>query len=277
MLTDWILIASAFLVGSIPTAYLIGRAKGIDIRQHGSKNVGATNVGRVLGRRWGFICFGLDVAKGLVPTLAAGVFLGVAGEIRMPPEDAATWVAVMAATVLGHMFTPWLSFKGGKGVATGLGALLGVFPALTIPAIVVFAVWVLVLWRWRMIGLASVVAAALLPFATVGSLEAASAFFFRSATRQTDATAAQEADSDEASIAKAANPDAAPAASPARPVSTPLGWFQVPRRRLASFIFIGVATSLAALVILKHRANIRRIRAGTEPKVKRCVCWSVLG
>jgi len=171
-------IPAAFLIGSIPFGLIIARrARGIDIREHGSGNIGATNVARVLGTRLGLICFALDVGKGIVPTLGAGIAAGVAGSVRIEPGVGWLWMATMASSILGHLFSPWLGFRGGKGVATGLGALLGVFPALTVPALGTLAVWTLVVWRWRYVGVASCAAAAALPglvammFAAVGALD----------------------------------------------------------------------------------------------------------
>ena len=134
-------IPIGFLIGSIPFGFIIGRIKGIDVREHGSGNIGATNVGRVLGRRLGAICFALDLFKGLAPTLGAGLAAGVVGGYGIGSADAWWWLAVMVSPVLGHMYSPWIGFRGGKGVATGLGALLGVAPILTGPALGALAVW----------------------------------------------------------------------------------------------------------------------------------------
>jgi glycerol-3-phosphate acyltransferase PlsY len=158
-----IMIAVAFLSGSIPFGLIIGKAKGIDIRKHGSGNIGATNLGRVLGRKYFFLGFTLDMLKGLLPTLAAGRALSRLGEFSMPAQDAWWWLGAMAGAVLGHVFTPWLAFKGGKGVATGLGAMLGVFPVLTVAGVVAFAIWLVVYRAWRYISLASITAGVLLP------------------------------------------------------------------------------------------------------------------
>lgn len=155
--------AAGFLLGSIPFALLIGLAKGTDIRTVGSKNPGATNLGRHLGFRWFCLCFVLDAAKGLAPTLTYGVLSGAIGAPAVEPVHAFAWLAVMASPVLGHMYSPWIGFKGGKGVATGLGALLGVFPILTIPALGAFVVFGATLALWRYVGLSSVVAAGTLP------------------------------------------------------------------------------------------------------------------
>lgn len=161
-------IPVAFACGSIPFGLLIARRRGIDIRHHGSRNIGATNVGRVLGVRAGLLCFALDLGKGLIPTLAAGWAGGVLGSTQITTAESAAWVLVVAAAILGHMYTPLAGFKGGKGVATGLGALLGVYPLLTLPALIALAVWIASAAVWRMVGLASVLAAVSLPLAVWG-------------------------------------------------------------------------------------------------------------
>src|SRR5258708_3702303 len=114
------LIALAYLVGATPIGDLVGRIVGkIDIRQHGSGNIGATNVGRVLGARWGFFVFALDLLKGLGPVAGLPLlFLPSAAQDRLHWQ-----VAAGIATVLGHMFPCWLGFRGGKGVATALGVV----------------------------------------------------------------------------------------------------------------------------------------------------------
>lgn len=163
MLVLALAIPLGFLSGSIPFGLLIARARGVNIRDHGSGNIGATNVWRVLGRGPGLTCFVLDVAKGLAPTLGAGLASGVAGQVRIPPAEAWLWLATAAAAMLGHMFSPWIGFKGGKGVATGFGALLGVFPLLTWPALGAFGAWLVVARLGRYVSLASCVAALSLP------------------------------------------------------------------------------------------------------------------
>ena len=136
----------------------------------------------MLGRRLGGVCFALDVLKGLVPTLGAGVAAGVAGSYEIGAETAWLWLAAMIAPVLGHMFSPWIGFKGGKGVATGLGSLIGVFPVLTWPALGAFVVWMIVAAVSRYVSLASVVAAVAIPtlvgveFAVQGRLGSAGPF-----------------------------------------------------------------------------------------------------
>ncbi|MEZ6242723.1 MAG: glycerol-3-phosphate 1-O-acyltransferase PlsY [Phycisphaerales bacterium] len=175
MLPLLLFIPLAYLVGAVPFGVLIARAKGVDIRAHGSGNTGATNVGRVLGFRYFLLCFLLDMGKGLAPTLAAGLTAHAAGRWDVAPTDAWLWLAVAAASVLGHMFSPFLGFKGGKGVATGLGALLAVFPILTLAALAAALVWGLVFALRRIVSLASIAAAIALPIATgvvVGAREA---------------------------------------------------------------------------------------------------------
>jgi glycerol-3-phosphate acyltransferase PlsY len=121
MLNVILLVLFCYLIGSIPFGLLIGKAvKGIDLRDHGSGNIGATNAGRVLGKKWGLICLVLDAAKGLLP-------VAILPQIFFSPDDPfLTHARVLAgiSTIVGHMFSCWLGFRGGKGVATSLGVLL---------------------------------------------------------------------------------------------------------------------------------------------------------
>jgi glycerol-3-phosphate acyltransferase PlsY len=110
-------IAGAYLLGSIPTGLLVARARGVDIRAVGSGNIGATNVARAVGKRLGLLVLVLDALKGFGPTFAAS---------RLLPAEAAC--AVGLATIVGHVFPVWLRFRGGKGVATGLGVFLALAP-----------------------------------------------------------------------------------------------------------------------------------------------------
>jgi len=159
-----IAIPAGLLIGSIPFGLILARRfAGIDIRRHGSGNIGATNVARVLGIRLGLVCFALDVAKGLIPTLAAGIASGIAGSMEPDPAEAWLWMATMASPVIGHLFSPWVGFRGGKGVATGLGSMLGVYPGLTVAALVALTLWIAIVWKWRYVGVASCAAAASLP------------------------------------------------------------------------------------------------------------------
>jgi len=162
------LIFAAYLAGSIPFGLIIGRFCGIDIREHGSKNIGATNVGRVLGRKCGGLCFALDVAKGAIPVLVAGGVTGVLGQPLKETTQAEMWLwlAVAAAAVVGHMASVFIGFKGGKGVATAFGALGVMWPLLTLPALVALVVWYTALRLTRYVSVASMVAAVSLPIGT---------------------------------------------------------------------------------------------------------------
>lgn len=151
MAGSWVVVgavaALGFLVGSISPATIIARAHHADLRL-GSGNPGATNVSRVLGMRWGVLVGLLDVLKGLLPTLTALLLV-----------DRLTAYAVGLATVIGHVLSPFLRGRGGKGVATSLGVILAVFPWLTVGMLLVFG---LTLWRTRWVAGSSTAAAGLL-------------------------------------------------------------------------------------------------------------------
>jgi acyl phosphate:glycerol-3-phosphate acyltransferase len=151
MTESWIVVAVAavlgFFVGSINPASIIATVRHADLRQ-GSGNPGATNVGRVLGVRWGVVVGVIDVLKGFIPTLLALLLV-----------DRFTAYVVGLACVLGHVLSPFLRGRGGKGVATSFGAVLAVFPWF---ALVMFAVFGLMLWLTRWVAGSSLVAAALL-------------------------------------------------------------------------------------------------------------------
>ena len=151
-------IAAAFLCGSVPFGYWAGKLKGLDIRQHGSGNIGATNVIRVCGKGIGIPVFILDMIKGLVPVLLPSWMLA-GTEITGSLLSAAAVVCGLAA-ILGHMFTPWLGFKGGKGVATAAGVLLGIAP---IAMLVALGAWLLFFFTSRYVSLASMAAAIAVP------------------------------------------------------------------------------------------------------------------
>ena len=159
----WCWAMLSYLCGSIPFAFLIGKSHGLDIRTVGSGNVGATNVSRALGRPWGVWCFGLDVLKGFVPVLVGGIAMCCAGSTALSTGLAWQWLTVAAAAVVGHVFPPWLKFRGGKGVATSLGVLFGFWPMLAVPSLAAVATWGLLLCLFRYVSLASVVATASLP------------------------------------------------------------------------------------------------------------------
>jgi len=193
----------AYVVGGASFALLAGKLAGIDLRKHGSGNLGATNVVRVLGRPIGFTVFALDVAKGFVPAfffprLSPAVPLGV-----IHPS-----IVFGVAAILGHVFPFYLGFKGGKGVATTTGVLLALAPAAFGVGI---AVWLACLFAFRYVSLASVAMAVAFP-TTLVLLD--------------------------------------------------------PERALGDEISVTVAVVLVcALLVWRHRGNLKRIAAGTEPKV----------
>jgi glycerol-3-phosphate acyltransferase PlsY len=161
----WIAILVAYLVGAVPFAHILARAHGKDVRTIGSGNIGATNLARALGRTWGYVCFVLDVLKGLVPMLVTlkilkPIFLERGGTEM---QFLWLWLAVGCAAVLGHVFPVYLGFKGGKGVSTSLGVGLGLWPYYTCCAALAFGVWVVVVLIWRYVSLASIVAAVSFP------------------------------------------------------------------------------------------------------------------
>ncbi|HEY2680767.1 MAG TPA: glycerol-3-phosphate 1-O-acyltransferase PlsY [Candidatus Udaeobacter sp.] len=158
MVTLATIVIASYLLGSIPFGYVAGRIAGIDVRNAGSGNVGATNVVRVLGKRYGYPVFALDVLKGF-----GAVKISMLMASGRPPEwNSPEIFGILAATsaVLGHVYPPWLKFKGGKGVATSAGALLALTPVATL---IVVAIWIIVFWLTRYVSLASVVATVALP------------------------------------------------------------------------------------------------------------------
>ena len=153
-LSALIWIVAAYVVGATPTSYLAGRlVRGIDLRDHGSKNLGATNVYRILGWKYAIPVGLIDIAKGALVVLLFPRWAG---------PDAPTWlpVAVGGAAVLGHMFSPYVRFKGGKGVATAAGVFLALAPVAVVVAILV---WALCLWLTGYVSLSSIIAVASLP------------------------------------------------------------------------------------------------------------------
>ncbi len=188
-----LLIVASYLIGAIPTGVILTRlVGGEDIRNAGSGNIGATNVYRVAGRKLGIITLIGDCLKGVLPLLLASQLFGVS----------INGIALVAlAAFIGHCYPVYLSFKGGKGVATALGIFLVLSPWSVLCLLVVF---VLVLWQWRYISLASIFAATTVPLLVF--------------------------------------------------------WFE-------GSVALFVATSLIAIIIIwKHRANIERLRSGTENK-----------
>ncbi|MGH7680802.1 MAG: glycerol-3-phosphate 1-O-acyltransferase PlsY [Candidatus Eiseniibacteriota bacterium] len=150
----------AFALGSIPSGLLIGRARGVDLTAAGSKNIGATNAFRVLGPRWGGLVFAMDVLKGLVATFLPAWLAGFLPNGSGLDPRMLSLVAGVAA-ILGHVFTPWLGFRGGRGVATSLGVFLGIMP---VPSLLALALWVVLLLISRRVSVGSVGAALAYPF-----------------------------------------------------------------------------------------------------------------
>ncbi len=150
MFQEIALVIAAYFLGSVPTGLLLGKAFGVDIRATGSGNIGATNVYRTLGRKVGVMTLLGDCLKGLIPVL-------VARWLALPD----IWIAAVGfSAFVGHVFTVFLHFKGGKGVATALGVFLGVSPLAVLVALGIFAA---VLMKWRYISLGSISAAAAMP------------------------------------------------------------------------------------------------------------------
>jgi glycerol-3-phosphate acyltransferase PlsY len=146
----WLL--AAYLIGATPTAYLAGRlARGIDLREHGSRNLGATNVYRVLGWAWAIPVALIDIAKGAVP---------VALFVRWAETEPWLAIAVGIAAVLGHMFSPYVGFKGGKGVATAAGMFVALAP---LAVVIALPIWGVCLWLTGYVSLSSIIAATTFP------------------------------------------------------------------------------------------------------------------
>lgn len=227
----WLCPLLAFLLGSIPFGLFIARAKGIDIRQHGSGNIGATNVLRVVGKKHGIICLILDALKGFIPTLLAitlirfegqstsftfqglldqGYVFGAADQWKAQTLQVVTGLL----SILGHNYSPWVGFKGGKGIATSAGVLIALAP---FAVLILILAWVVIFYTSRYVSVASIGAAALLP----------PTILYGSWRHGKLAT----------------------------------GEWNKPL-----FVF---SVIIAALAIWKHRANIRRLRDGTEARFER--------
>jgi len=161
-----LLVVAAYLIGSIPFSYIVVRLfAGADIRQHGSRNVGATNVARTFGKTPGIIALLLDIAKGYAAVLVAEwIIRRPAWPVQPAPSAFSSysfWIAAAAVVaVLGHMFPIWLKFHGGKGVATATGAFLAMSPLVVAGGVIVF---VLVLITTRIVSVASMMSSASIP------------------------------------------------------------------------------------------------------------------
>ena len=158
MLTFAIVLIASYLLGSIPAGYLAGRIAGVDIRQAGSGNIGATNVTRVLGKRYGYPVFVIDFLKGLIAvrlSILLAEQMGLSGTLT-------ELVGIIAAVacVIGHAFPVWLRFRGGKGVATSAGALGGLSP---LAALIGALIWFVAFKLTRYVSVASITAAIAVP------------------------------------------------------------------------------------------------------------------
>ncbi len=206
------LIPAGYLLGAIPFGLMVGLAKGVDPREAGSGNIGATNVGRLLGGKFFAIVFVLDMLKSLVPMLIAGWVVRHFGAGATTPLTYLLWIGVGVAAVLGHMFSIFLRFKGGKGVSTAAGLLLGIYPYYTLPALAAIVVFIVVFYIWRYVSLAAITAATLFPLLYLASMIL---------------------------IARA------PVFGPTWPL-------------------LAAAILIAALILVRHRSNIKRLINGTE-------------
>lgn len=174
----WIPPLIAFLIGSIPFGLLIAKAKGINIREHGSGNIGATNVLRVVGKKYGITCLILDLLKGLLPTMAGISLITYAGasgamglEFLTPYAQTTSQsqaqilhILTALATILGHNYSPWIGFKGGKGIATSAGALIALMPA---GVLILILVWAALFFSTKYVSVASIGAALSLPIISI--------------------------------------------------------------------------------------------------------------
>ncbi len=151
---NWWTVPLAFIVGATPFGLIVGKLKGIDIREHGSGNIGATNVLRTLGKPIGITVLVLDILKGLVPVLIA----------MLISDNSILHIATAVAAILGHNYSFWLKFKGGKGIATTSGAMLLI---ITIPLVVSILAWLIVLKTSRYVSVASIVAAIAIPLTII--------------------------------------------------------------------------------------------------------------
>src|SRR4051794_7604969 len=162
-----LLAVVSYFLGSIPFGLLVGLSRGIDPRKAGSGNIGATNVARLLGGRYFALVFSLDLLKSLLPMLAAYTILRRA-HLTSDQLNATyffAWLLVGFSAILGHMFPIYLRFKGGKGVATSAGLILGLWPYYTLPAIIAILIFLLTFLLWRYMSLASMLGAISFPIA----------------------------------------------------------------------------------------------------------------
>jgi len=164
-----IAVIGAYLLGSVPFGLLIAKAHGKDLRSIGSGNIGATNVSRALGRKWAYVCFVLDVLKGMVPMLVTMFFTRPLSNQSQTEKVILLllWLAVGCGAILGHIFPIYVKFRGGKGVATSFGVALGLWPYYTICASFGILVWVAVVLIWRYVSLASIITSVTFPLVLI--------------------------------------------------------------------------------------------------------------
>lgn len=150
----------AYLLGSIPTGFLVAKARGVDIRTVGSGNIGATNAFRVLGKGFGIFVLLMDALKGWI-----AVILGAGVVAKLLPGVPLEYLRITAgiAAILGHNFTCWLHFKGGKGIATSAGVLIALVP---LALLIILTIFIILFLTTRYVSVGSIAAAFTLPFAT---------------------------------------------------------------------------------------------------------------
>lgn len=196
---SWVTIVVAYLLGSIPFGLILAKwVRGVDLRQFGSGNIGAANAVRAMGRGWGLVAFALDFLKGWAPVFFAAHFAHE--EVQRLPL---LMVLCGTAAVLGHCFSIYLRFRGGKGVATGCGAIVAINPLIFVAGGIV---WLITVLTTRYVGFASIMMGVTFPIAT---------------------------------------------------------WFLVGESERA--LLIG-AVLLTVLILIRHRSNLQRMMAGTEPR-----------
>jgi len=150
----------AYLLGSIPTGFLVAKARGVDIRTVGSGNIGATNAFRILGKGPGSLVLFVDALKGWVAVIVGREVIAKFFGGQVPAEYLAITAGITA--ILGHNFTCWLHFKGGKGIATTAGVLLGLMP---LALAIILSIWIILFLTTRYVSVGSIAAAFALPFA----------------------------------------------------------------------------------------------------------------
>ncbi len=159
--TLMLFVLAGYVAGSIPFGLLAGLMKGVDLRRIGSRNIGASNAGRVLGKPWFVLVLILDAVKGFLPVLLAGLWIQRTG--AQGTWEQCAWLAVGLAAILGHLFPVFLGFRGGRGVATSLGVVLAIWPYYTIAGLAAFVLWGVVKKASGYISVASITACGAFP------------------------------------------------------------------------------------------------------------------